>query len=206
MVRSIVLAVLVGALAAGCADKQVVVRYQPDPTLERLTAPRAVTIFNFSDERGTEGDKDIFRVGGIYVGVWTRLLKVMTDTPWPRALSQALAAGFTARGVPATVAYRPFVPGTTSFATPYALSGAIENFSTEFRFGTSAHISGIVRLHDREGAILVEKRISQRNTWGMGPDGAASGDPLQDTLDRALAGFVSRVVSDPEVTSVLTGP
>jgi hypothetical protein len=36
----------VGALTA-CADKQVIVRYQPDPTLERVTAPNALTIFNF---------------------------------------------------------------------------------------------------------------------------------------------------------------
>jgi hypothetical protein len=194
----------VGALTA-CADKQVTVRYQPDPTLERLTAPSALTIFNFSDQRGSEGDHDIFRVGGVYVGVWTRLVKVMTDTPWPLTLSRATAEAFTKRGVPVRIAYQAFMPGST-FATPFALAGEIRNFSTEFRFGTGAHISGVVRLYDRQGSILVERRISERQTWDM-EMGAATGDvALQATLNRALAGFVSKIVTDPDIDSVLTRP
>jgi hypothetical protein len=194
----------VSALTA-CADKQVTVRYQPDPTLERLTAPNALTIFNFSDQRGSEGDHDIFRVGGVYVGFWTRLVKVMTDTPWPRTLSRALADGFTARGVPVPIAYPVFPPGPT-FPTPFALAGEIRNFSTEFRFGTSAHISGDVRLYDRQGSILVEKRISERQTWDLEMGAGTSEDALQATLNRALAGFVSRIVTDPDIDGVLTRP
>jgi hypothetical protein len=191
----------VGALTA-CADKQVIVRYQPDPTLERLTAPNALTIFNFSDQRGSEGDHDIFRVGGVYVGFWTRLVKVMTDTPWPRTLSRALADGFTARGVSVTIAYQAFTPGPR-FETPFALAGEIRNFSTEFRFGTTAQISGDVRLYDRQGSILVERRISERQTWDMEMGAATSDEALQATLNRALAGFVSKVVTDPDIDSIL---
>ena len=191
----------VGALTA-CADKQVTVRYQPDPTLERLTAPNALTIFNFSDQRGTEGDHDIFRVGGVYVGFWTRLVKVMTDTPWPRTLNRALADGFTARGASVTTAYQVFTPGAT-FETPFALAGEIRNFSTEFRFGTSAQISGDVRLYDRQGSIRVEKRFSERQTWDMEMGAATSDAALQATLNRALAGFVFKIVTDPDIDSLL---
>jgi hypothetical protein len=195
-----------GALTA-CADRQVIVRYQPDPTLERLTAPSALTIFDFSDQRGSEGDHDIFRVGGVYVGFWTRLVKVMTDTPWPRTLSRALAEAFTGRGVPVTIAYQAFTPGST-FATPFALAGEIRYFSTEFRFGTSAHISGVVRVYARQGsgAILVERRVSERQTWDMEMGAATSDVALQATLNRALAGFVSKIVTDPDIDSVLTRP
>jgi len=193
-----------GALTA-CADKQVTIRYQPDPTLERLTAPDALTIFNFSGQRGSEGDQDIFRVGGVYVGVWTRLITVMTDTPWPRTLSRALADAFTGRGVPVTIAYQPFAPGSM-FATPFALAGEIRNFSTEFRFGTTAHLSGVVRLYDRQGAILVERRIAERQTWDMEMGAATSDDALAATLNRTLAGFVSRIVTDPDIVGILTQP
>jgi hypothetical protein len=123
----------VGALTA-CADKQVTVRNQPDPTLERLIAPNALTIFNFSDQRGSEGDHDIFRVG------------------------------------------------------------------------TSAHISGDVRLYDRQGSILVEKRISERQTWDLEMGAGTSEEALQATLNRALAGFVSKIVTDSDIDSVLTRP
>jgi hypothetical protein len=205
LVRSGALILLALGALAGCADKQVAIRYQPDPTLERLTAPDALTIFDFSDQRGSEGDKDIFRVGGVYVGVWTRLVKVMTDTPWPRTLSRALAEAFTGRGVPVTIAYQPFAPGST-FSTPFALAGEIRNFSTEFRFGTAAHISGVVRLYDRRGAILIERRISERQTWDMEMGAATSDAALQATLNRALAGFVSRIVTDPDIDGFLTRP
>jgi hypothetical protein len=185
---------------AACADKQVTLRYQPDPALERWTAPPALTIFDFSDQRGSEGDQDIFRVGGVYLGVWTRLLKVMTDTPWPRTLSRALAEAFVARGVPVTIAYRAF-PAGNAFTTPFALTGEIRNFSTEFRFGTSAHISGVVRLYDRQGPLLVEKRMSERQTWDIEMGAATSDAALQATLNRALAGFVSKIVTDQTLTA-----
>jgi hypothetical protein len=193
-----------GALTA-CADKQVTIRYQPDPTLGRLEAPAALTIFNFSDQRGNEGDQDSFRVGGVYVGLWTRLVKVMTDTPWPRTLSRALAEAFAGRGVPVTIAYQAFAPGSV-FATPFALAGEIRNFSTEFRFGTTGHISGVVRLYDRQGSILVERRISERQAWDMEMGAATSDEALQVTLNRALAGFVSRIVTDPDIDGFLTRP
>jgi len=199
-----VILLAVGALA-GCVDKQVVLRYQPDSTLERLTASNAVTIFNFSDQRGTEGDHDIYRVGGVYVGLWTRLVKVMTDTPWPRTLSRALADGFAARGVPVTIAYQAFPSGPT-FQTPFALAGEIRKFSTEFRFGTTAHISGDIRLYDRHGSILFEKRISDRQTWDMEMGAGTNEEALQATLNRALAGFVYKIVTDPDIDGILTRP
>ena len=200
---SVALVLLVGATLAACADKRVTLGYRPDPNAVRLAAaPNAVTVFDFADLRGSEGDHDIFRVGGIYVGVWTRLVKVMTDTPWPRALSRALAEGFAARGVPATLAYQPFAPGV-AFGTPLALVGDIRNFSTEFRFGTSAHVSGVVRLIDRQGRILVEKRISDRQTWDMDKGAPTSDQALEATLNQAIAGFVSRVVNDPDIDRVV---
>jgi len=204
--RSIAATLLTVGLLYGCADKQVVIQYQPDPALQPLMAATGLTIFDFSDARGIEGDHDIFRVGGIYIGVWTRLVKVMTETPWPRALSRALASGFTARGVPTTLAYRPLPSGIVPIATPFALTGDITNFSTEFRFATSAHISGVIRLIDPEGRILVERRLSERQTAGVGADAPTSEAALQNTLNRALAAFVSKVVTDPELISFLTRP
>jgi hypothetical protein len=200
------LLLFVAATLGACADKRVTLEYRPDPNVVRLaSAPHAVTVFDFADLRGSEGDHDIFRVGGIYVGVWTRLVKVMTDTPWPRALSRALAEGFAARGVPATLAYQPYAPGV-SFGTPLALAGDIRNFSTEFRFATSAHVSGVVRLVDRQGRILVEKRISDRQTWDMDKGAPTSDQALEATLNHALAGFVSKVVNDPDIDRVLADP
>jgi len=204
--RSGVLILLLAATLGACADKRVTLGYRPDPNVVRLAAsPNAVTVFDFADLRGSEGDHDVFRVGGIYVGVWTRLVKVMTDTPWPRALSQAFAEGFAARGVPATLAYQPFAPGV-SFTTPLAVTGDIRNFSTEFRFGTSAHVSGVVRLVDRQGRILVEKRISDRQTWDMDKGTPTSDQALEATLNQAIAGFVSKVVNDPDVDRLLADP
>ena len=201
IVRGWALMLAVAALAA-CADKQVTVRYQPDPA-PPLLAPEGLTIFDFADDRGTEGDHDVFRVGGVYVGVWTRLVKVMTDTPWPRSLSHALAGGFAARAVPVSVANRPFTPGI-AFSTPLALAGSIQNFSTEFRFGTAAHISGVVRVYDQQGAILVEKRVSDRQRWAIEKGAGTSDEALQATLNRALAEFVSKVVNDPDIDRALT--
>jgi hypothetical protein len=200
--RPVVLLLAIGVLVA-CADKQVTVRYQPDATLTPLPIPEGLTVFDFSDDRGSEGDADVFRVGGIYVGVWTRLVKVMTDTPWPRTLSRAIADGFAARAVPVALANRRYTPGG-AFSTPFALSGSIQNFSTEFRFGTSAHISGVVRVYDQQGATLVEKRVSERQRWDMDMGAGTSDEALQATLNRALAGFVSKIVNDPDIARVLT--
>jgi ABC-type uncharacterized transport system auxiliary subunit len=197
---------LVTGVLGACADKQVTLAYRPDPSVARSAhAPNAVTVLDFADRRGSEGDHDLFRVGGIYVGVWTRLVKVMTNAPWPRALSRALADGFAARGVPATLAYQPYAPGL-SFATPLALEGDIRDFSTEFRFGTSAHVNGVVRLIDRQGRILVEKRVSDRQTWNMDKGAPTSDQALEATLNRAIAGFVSKVVNDPDVDRLLADP
>jgi hypothetical protein len=128
----------------------------------------------------------------------------MTDTPWPRTLNRSLAEAFTARGVPVTIAYQAFTPGM--FATPLALAGEIRNFSTEFRFGTTAHISGDVRLYDRHGSILFEKRISDRQTWDMEMGAGTNEEALQATLNRALAGFVYKIVTDPDIAGILTRP
>jgi ABC-type uncharacterized transport system auxiliary subunit len=198
--------VLLLAALGGCADKRVTLAYRPDPNVVPLAqAANAVTVFDFADLRGSEGDQDVFRVGGIYVGVWTRLVKVMTDTPWPRSLSRALVEALAARGVHATLGYQPFAPGA-SFGTPLALVGDIRNFSTEFRFATSAHVDGVVRLIDRQGRILVEKRVSNRQTWDMDKGAPTSDQALEATLNRALAGFVSSVVNDPDIDRVLADP
>jgi ABC-type uncharacterized transport system auxiliary subunit len=201
----VVILILAATLGA-CADKRVTLTYRPDPTTVRLApAPNAVTVFDFADLRGSEGDHDVFRVGGIYAGVLSRLVKVMTDTPWPRSLSRALADGFAARGVPATLAYQPFVPGA-SFGTPLALVGDIRNFSTEFRFATTAHVSGVVRLVDRQGRILVEKRVEDRETWDLDKGAPTSDQALEATLNQAIAGFVSKVVNDPDIDRVVADP
>jgi len=199
------LLVFVSGALASCADRQVTVRFGADPTLPPLTAPAALTIFDFGDQRGSEGDHDVFRVGGIYLGFSTRVVKVMTDTPWPRTLSAALIEAFAERGVPSTNAFRAWSPGVP-FATPLALAGDIQNFSTEFRLlGTSAHISGVVRVSDQQGRILVEKRVSERQSWDLDKGAPTSDEALQATLNRALAGFVSKIVTDPDIDRVLAG-
>ena len=131
--------------------------------------------------------------------------KIMTDTPWQRTLVCALAAGFKARGVEtATVEDREY-NRDSSFPTPLALGGEIRNFSTESRWSTSAHIGGIVRLYDAKGTVLVEKLISERETWGMGAGVFMASEPLEETLNKALAGFVRKVVIDPDLSAQLTG-
>lgn len=195
-----VVLVIASALAAGCGDKLVTLQYQQSG-LPPLAATNALTIFPFSDRRGSEGDHDALRVGGVYTRYGNRVAKVMASAPWPRALAEALAEGFRARGVKATVENREFASGVT-VATPLALAGEIHNFSTESRWSTSAHISGIVRLYDRKGTLLVEKTISDRETTGIG--GALKREKvLEEALNKALAQFVSKVVTDPDITSKL---
>jgi uncharacterized lipoprotein YajG len=93
------LGVLCLLLLAGCADKRITLSYTPDPGLARLSAENAVTVFQFRDSRGSEGDNDSYRVGGIYGGYGNRLSKLMVDTPWQRTLVNALTMGLRARGV-----------------------------------------------------------------------------------------------------------
>jgi hypothetical protein len=161
-----VVLLIASALATGCADRQVTLQYQHSG-LPPLAATNALTIFPFADRRGSEGDQDPLRVGGVYTHYGNRVAKVTTGTPWPRTLAEALAEGFRARGVKVTVENREFASGIT-VATPLALAGEIHNFSTESRWSTSAHISGIVRLYDTKGALLVEKTISEKETTGIG--------------------------------------
>ena len=88
----------------GCGDRIVLLRYQPPAGATPLSDAQAVTVFQFRDDRGSEGDRDLYRVGGVYGGYGNRLAKVMTDSPFTRTLSAALASAFQARGVNATSA------------------------------------------------------------------------------------------------------
>lgn len=196
------LAVCVALLLVGCADRMVTLRYQPDSKIQPLPAARQLTIFKFSDRRGTEGDKeDSFRVGGVYGGYGNRLAKVMTGTPFQRTLNEALVAGFKARGVEATgIPDRELAVGVL-FETPLALGGELRNFSTESRWSKSAHISGILRLYDRRGAVLVEKRVSARDQGGLGAGVFASSEPLEELMNEALREFVLMVVMDPDLAA-----
>src|SRR5262249_14584627 len=148
--------VLAAASVAGCADKQVTLRYTPPASLRPLPDARALTVFPFDDRRGTEGDNDPNRVGGVDSRTGSRTAKVMATAPFSRTLADALVAGFRARGVPA----RPgeasaYQPGVTKVATPFALAGEVHNFSTEARFTTSGHVSGVVRLYGSDGRLVV---------------------------------------------------
>lgn len=202
--RQVWLSMLLAALAsAGCADKMVTLQYAPDPSFTPLNSAQSITVFQFADRRGSEGDRDLYRVGGVYGGYGNRLAKVMTGTPWPRTLALALTAGFKARGIEAVaVGDREFTLGT-AFTTLLALAGEIRNLSTESRWSTSAHISGIVRLYDAKGGVLVEKTISERETWGLGAGVLMSTEPLEETLNKALVGFVRKVVNDPDIIETL---
>lgn len=185
---------------AGCADRMVKLQYTVDQRIERLDGARQLTVFRFADRRGSEGDGDEYRVGGFYGGYGNRVAKVMTDMPWPRTLTEALAAGFKARGVEAfPLADREFSPGVT-FATPLALGGEIRNFSTEARFTNAAHISGIVRLYDHQGRTLVDKPLSAREQGGLG---GLTVEPLEELLNRALVNFIRQVITDPDVNVAL---
>ena len=207
MARSIVYVValgLVGLATAGCADKRITVRYEPATAMDTLTGAVPITIVQFADRRGSEGDQDPYRVGGVYGGYGNRLSKIITDTSWQRTVVRALAAGFRARGVETATADDQEYKQGSAFATPLALGGEIRNFSTESRWSTSAHISGIVRLYDVKGTVLVEKTISERETWGIGAGVLMAAEPLEATLNKALEGFVRKVATDPELSAQLT--
>jgi hypothetical protein len=195
--------VLLSLLLTGCADKVIQLRYEPDAKMERLVGAQAVTVFRFVDARGTEGDQgDPRRVGGIYGGYGNRLSKVMVANPWPDALVQNLRAGLTQRGVQVVaIPDKTYAPGITA-TTPLILTGEIRNFSTEARFTNSAHISGVLRLYDSAGQLILEKPISTREQQGYGGAGVfTSVDLLEQAMNEALAKFVRAVVTDPEITA-----
>ena len=195
----------------GCADRMVVLRYEPSlvvPEPPTVGPPRAdtqpITIYQFADYRGPEADGNPLRVGGVYGGYGNRLAKVMTDVPFTRTLAAALTSALQARGVRATDAGdSPLLPGTTRIPTPLAMGGDIHNFSTESRWGMAAHISGVVRVYDQTGQVLVEKPISARDHEGLGSGIFAGSDTLEKALNRALALFVHRVGDDPDITRAL---
>jgi hypothetical protein len=167
-----------------------------------VPAARQLTVFKFTDRRGTEGDEgDPFRVGGVYGGYGNRLAKVMTGISFQRTLNEALVAGFKARGVDATGIPDRELGFGVIFETPLALGGELRNFSTESRWSKSAHISGILRLYDRRGAVLVEKRVSARDQGGLGAGVFASSEPLEELMKEALREFVRMVVTDAEERS-----
>jgi hypothetical protein len=191
----------------GCADQIVTLRYRPDLQIERLSTTQGVTVYKLADRRGDEGDHgDPLRVGGVYNGYGMRYAKIMTLTPWPEVLAQALAAAFTARGVQAVaVVEREYAPGTAPASTPLVLSGEIRNFSTEARWlGQLAHVSGIIRLYDQQGSLLVEKAISAR----VRPTDPTSqpGYSLEDILNEAMRQFAQLVVTDPTLSQRLAMP
>jgi hypothetical protein len=199
---------------SGCADRMVLLRYEPSLVSRSATAPsflppgvapgantQPITIYQFADYRGPEADGDVHRVGGVYNLYGSRFAKVMTAVPFTSALAIALASALQARGVRATSAEDSFIPGTTRVPTPLAMWGEIHNFSTESRGGIAAHVSGIVRVYDKTGRLLVEQQFSARDHEGLG----SGTDTLEKALNRAMALFVHRVGDDPDITRVLMG-
>lgn len=206
--RLLVVVVLPAALLTGCADKRITLRYTPEGTPASLTGGKAITVFQFDDRRGSEGDdNDPLRVGGIYGGYGNRLSKVMVSSPFQHTLVTALTGAFQARGVQAVAAPdRRFTAGSR-VDTPLALSGELKNFSTEARFTNSAHIGGIIRLYSPTGAVLVEKEISERERQDYGGAGVFTDiDVLEEALNKALAKFIRAVVTDPDITRQINGP
>ena len=193
---------LAALLLAGCADRIVQLRYEPDDRIERLAAAQGVTVFRFADSRGSEGDKDPLRVGGIYLTYGNRVARVMTPDPWPVTLVRALTEGFKARGVQAVgVPDQTLESADVELSTPFALGGEIKNFSTESRFTKSAHVSGVVRLYSRDGRLAVQRPISVRAShFEPGTAVFATAEPLEGLINEALRDFVRRVVQDPEIT------
>jgi hypothetical protein len=189
---------LVTVLLAACADRVIQLHYVADSQIQPVPNPQAITVFRFVDARGDEGDQgDALRVGGVYGGYGNRIAKIKAQTPWPDTLVEALTAGFTQRGMQATpMPATAYAPGTTAVATPFALGGEIRNFSTEVRWTVQAHVSGIARLYDQQGRLLVEKRISARVKEPV----AGYVDAL---LNAAIAQFVREVVLDPEISQRL---
>jgi hypothetical protein len=205
MRRDSLLAILsvVGVLTVGCADKRITLKYVGDSSLTPLVAASTLTVYQFQDRRGDEGDGDPLRVGGIYGGYGNRLSKVIVDAPFQRTVVDALVEGFKARGVLAQgVNDKPYQPGMP-IQTAFALGGEFRNFSTEARFTNSAHVSGIVRLYDPSGKLVMEKPISVRERTQYGGGGVfTSVEDLEKAMNDALGKFVRAVVTDPEITAM----
>jgi hypothetical protein len=199
--------VLFTILLTGCGDKVIHFHYELDSKIDRLVMAQAITVFRFMDARGDEGDKgDPLRVGGVYGGYGNRLSKVMAASPWPDALVQNLVAGFSQRGVRAVaIPDKTYTPGSTPATTPLILTGEIRNFSTEARYTNTAHISGILRLYDAGGKLILEKPVSARakleSEAGVGVFTPV--DWLEQVMNEAIAKFIRIVVTDPELTQRL---
>lgn len=203
--RLIWIALLLPWLVACVSDKVVNLRYIPSPEIERLPTAHALTIFRFADRRGDEGDGHPSRVGGIYGLYGNRVAKVFSATPWPDTLVQDLTAAFGARGV--EVVAKPdqeYVSGTSTVSTPLVLAGEIRNFSTEQRWTFQAHIGGIIRLHDNQGRLLIEKPLSVRMPRDNGVRlRDKPGNMYEQMLNAAVEVFVYRVVTDTDLTQRL---
>jgi len=193
---------LAGTVA--CADKSTTLRYAPDFSAPPLTSASPVTVFPFADLRGDEGEANPYRVGGVYGGYGNRVSKVMSSSPWQQALVRALTAGLKARGIDVTAVEDRVWGIGVSMTTPLALTGEIRNFSVESRWTTTAHISGVVRLVDAEGKVLVEKAVSEREVPGMGHGVFKTEGGLEEAMNDALAGFVAKIATDPDITVRLT--
>ena len=103
------------------------------------------------------------------------------------------------------MANREYLPGVVPVSTPLVISGEIRNFSTEARWlGRLAHVSGIVRLYDQRGTLLIEKPISAR----VRPTDPTSqpGYSLEDLLNEAVQRFVRLVVMDSDLSQRLITP
>jgi len=202
---TLALVVAAAALTACVHDHTIQLRALPDSRIERLAGAQPVTVFRFADRRGDEGDGDPHRVGGIYDGYGSRLARVLSAAPWPESLVESLVAGFDERGVRAlAVPDHELVPGATAVSTPFAVAGEIHNFSTETRWTLQAHVSGIVRLYDDRGNLLVTRAISARvprDGAGAPPEQDVSG--YQAFLNLAVRQFVRAVVMDPELSERL---
>lgn len=198
--------VLISVLLTGCADKVIQLRYEPDFKIERVSGAQAVTVFRFVDARGKEEDQgDPRRVGGMYGGYGNRISKVMAANPWADALVQNLTAGLTQRGVQAVaVPDKTYAPGTSA-ATPLILTGEIRNFSTEGRWTFQSHVSGVVRLYNQQGTLLLEKPVSAKTNLADrdSPIAANTIDPLEPLLNVTMQKFIRAVVTDPEITARL---
>ena len=196
---------MASGLSVGCADKRITLKYQPPGTLEPMAPSQTITIYNFNDRRGEEGDGDPARVGGIYGGYGNRLSKVLTEGPFMPTFVNALADGFKARGLTVTVIPQLYTP--TSPRPGTVLTGDLKNFSAEARYTNSAHISSIVRIYSPDGTMLLEKELSERVRSDQGGGGGVLTDvkDLERIMNETLEKFVQRIVTDPDITARLSG-
>lgn len=187
----------IALFVSACADKTITLRYDP-PALAQVAGPK-LTVVQFIDHRGSEGDQgDPYRVGGIYGGYGNRLAKLMASKPWPAQLMTALVAEFRAQGVDAVLA--DHLP-VTKDQEGFVLEGETRNFSTESRWGREAHISANLRLLSPQRRVLVEKKIEVRETgyhWNN-----FNVEILEELMNRAFARFVRAVTTDSEIRALL---